>query len=316
MRFMFLGNFEQKHSTEGYISDALCAAGHFVSKIQEDRSTPGQLIALISDLEPDVLISSKFQLQGLPFSFTRSEPISLVAVLRTVRRTFPKLKIAAWVFDLMRPEFRQDRYDWSRGVSSECHRFFCTDSVLAADTSIYNGRLLRQGYPGPVKEIKLETMRHARCEGDVTFLGDAYGPRKLWIRALQREFGSRFKWYRAGIHGNELFHVCQSAKIVVGPSYPHFHGYWSNRIYLTAGYGGLFVGPATDGMLGEGWVPGRNYWGTELDVELQIEQIRYLLKNPETADKVRAEGTRFCRMHHSFHNRIPELIRELESIDV
>ncbi len=314
MRFVLLGNFAQVHSTEGYVADALAALGHPVTRVQEDSLTPSGLVAVLSALEPDWLLSSKFQLRGMPFNEVRSRPEVLADVLRTVRRALPRLKVACWVFDLMRREFRADRYDWSRQVSAECDRFFCTDSVLASDAGVTNGRLLRQGYPGPDKYGAADP----RQACDVLFLGDDYGPRKAWVRALGQEFGAAFRWHRSGVYDHRaLLTAVASARVVVGPPHPSYPGYWSNRLYLTAGYGGLFAGPTVEGMLTEGWMNGRHYLnlpGTH-DRETCRRLRAYLdPDNSGALDEIRRAGTQLCRDNFTFRHRCVDLVRELETV--
>lgn len=320
MNILYVGNFAQIRSTEGYVADALEAEGCRVLRVQEDKYLPAEMIDLVQRRAPHgptAFLFSKCELRGMAFREVQSDPYVLTNFLHDLRQKTSIGPIACWVFDLMRAEFSPTRYTWALAVSECCDRFFCTDSGLATDPNIKNGRLLRQGYPRPTDGVKIDTMRRVKYECDVAFLGEAYGPRKLWIRALGREFGNRFRWFRDGVHCDELFHLCRSAKIVVGPPYPNFPGYWSNRLYLTTGYGGLFAGPTVDGMLTEGWMNGEHYLNLPgNDHQETCERLRRYLEpaNADTLDEIRRKGTELCRSQFTFRHRVRDLVRELETV--
>lgn len=306
MRFLYAGNFSQVRSTEGYVADALVSLGHDVRRVQEDEWSAGRMLLYVEEYvrkygNGHVFLSSKCQLAGLPFRQMTVNPTPLVGFLNRVRDA--GMRPALWVYDLMRAEFNMGRYQWARLCASACDRFVTTDSGLGF------GDCVRQGYPGPTLEWEPYTHTpkvRPEYECDVAFLGEVYGPRKTWLAALRREFGPRFRHFNDGVHGDDLFDLCRSAKVVVGPPYPAFPGYWSNRLFLSTGYGATFACPEVEGMSAEGWQPYVHYY--PLSRENFVEDLKNLLAGEGIMYRIKHDGQTFCQSYHTVKHRAQDLI--------
>lgn len=313
MKFLYCGGFRRTWDTEVYVADALESLGHEVKRIQEDEWSADRMVLKCEEYvrrngPGHVFLSSKCQLAGMPFRNQILDPRPVAEFLRRVNGA--GMRTCLWVYDLVREEFNPNRYRWAARLNEVCDRFVTTDSGLGF------GDCVRQFYPGPldgqVPDSYPEKRRKYEC--DVAFLGECYGPRKAWLRELQREFGPRFRWVRDGVHGDDLFDFCASAKVVVGPPWPYYPEYHSNRVYLTAGYGGLYAAPTTDAMRAEGWVAPVNFFHLSRDAGTACRQLRDLLASPDVADRVRRAGQRFCQENFTARHRAAELVKLLEQL--
>lgn len=310
---LYLGNFRQEHATEGYIGDALARLGVDVLRIQEDSDDPQSMYCRVKSIRPDVLLFSKCELSGLPFKYSKENPEKLKMFLHRVQHL--GVKTVCWVFDLMRESFSPTRYHWAIEVSKVCDAFYCTDSGLADDPEITNGRLLRQAYP----DITVPDLYHhqrgiktPKYEYNIAHLGEIYGDRRSWVRYLRNTLGARFGVIDTAIGDHELRNLAASCNIIAGPSYPFFPGYWSNRLYLVTGYGLCFACPTVEGMAEEGWIPGIHYIELKGDVSQQAATLSELGSDPSWYTRIAIQGQAFCRANHSFSHRAGKLKGYLE----
>lgn len=311
MKFIFVGNYDQPHSTEKYIANALDSLGHDVVRVQESLQTPSNLLELLRLHGQEGLFTflfSKCELRGMEFRKTKLDPSSLELFLQKVRAMPGCQRVVAWVFDLMRHEFSQLRYSWACAVAPWCDFFFCTDADLRLIDSGANVRVLRQGHPGPFHEPPLGYM----AQHDLLFLGSLWGERRKQHRLLKREFGTRYHVYEEGVYGDDLFHVCKASRIVVGPIWPHYHGYWSNRLYVVTGYGGCLACPGVEGMAEEGWEPWKHYLPLSRDHRLGLAELKRYLELPDKyLQVVRDVGQKLVMEKFTYHHRAEQLVKEL-----
>jgi hypothetical protein len=253
MRFVYVGGFARDWDTESLIADALVRAGHVVHRVDmlsTGYSDVRRTVRRLLNEAPGVFLFGKCR-----FRSERSDGNLIDVSVRLINdaRAFDA-PVACWVFDLMAPEFDRGRFAWTHEVAAACDVFFMTDGYTAR--RVPNAVVLRQGFPGPTNELRRGMARRQfRC--NVAFIGSAYGPRKRWLSDLHAACG-QVKNYES-VRGDLLFDVCRSARIVIGPFWPTFSSYWSNRIYVVTGYGGCFATPTIEGMAAEGWEPFVNY---------------------------------------------------------
>ncbi len=88
-------------------------------------------------------------------------------------------------------------------------------------------------------------------------------PREEWAAALTARYGDRFVHYRKGAWGKDLKRLIARSEIFLCPDFPLGPEYWSNRIYLGAGFGAFLMAP----------LPPRKT-GTDSRIFLEPEQRR------------------------------------------
>ena len=158
---------------------------------------------------------------------------------------------------------------------------------------------------------------------DVAFIGTGYDPSRanfllkvaskfdlrVWGNGWD-EWRQRLKWSGRPIEGKEFAAVCSSTKIVLGVNPARYTAdsgnTTSDRTWMTILAGGFFLGhgtPELRKMLREG-----DHCGWYNDVDSCLVQIGYYLQKPEQRERIRREGQAFVREHHTFDQRIHNLL--------
>lgn len=316
MRFVFVGDFGVSWSTERFVADALARAEHDVKRIGGHRAEHyGETyyavkLALADNArrfpsERQVLLFSKLSLAGRAFG--TPEGAACVEDFAELTRGFGGL-VACWCWDLLAPGFHGGRARWASRVAKACDAFFTTDGYTAPHLA--NSVVLRQGFPGPADELRRGTARtHLRCL--LAHFGGNYGLRKRWCDNLRAAWPRHFRVWN-NQHGDVLFDICRSASIVLGPPWPAYQGYFSNRLYHITGYGGCFACPTVDGMAEEGWVPGVNYLPLTDDY---VRELRAYLQRPrEELRGVADAGQAHTFANFTYDYRVKTLVEHLEKI--
>ena len=304
MRVLYLGNFEQAWNTESYVARAFKRIGHAVHRLNEAETSEQVLGNAIRETQPDLFLFAKGRLNG------NFDPA--VAGVRRCLHEFGHLcrNKACWVFDLLRPEFSRERWTWARSVNECVDVFFMTDGYSAEQLN--RAVVLRQGVPDDFRP----GVWQAAYDAPAAFLGGAYGPRKAFLDRIATEvknrLGKAILHVPEGVRGAALSDLMASVTCVIGPDYPAYPSYWSNRLYVVTGYGGLFLGPEVVGMSQEGWVPWVHYWPfNPADPWDALEQVLRANVEPEAARRIAAAGTALCRERFTYDRRVQELLERL-----
>jgi hypothetical protein len=175
---------------------------------------------------------------------------------------------------------------------------------------------------GPVKPSK-------RFSSDVAFIGSGFdksratflakvGKRfdlKVWGEGWS-EWRKEVNWTGRPVRGHDFAGVCSSAKIVLGITPPSARGatnYTSERTWMVIQAGGLYLGQATDGMtrlLRDG-----DHCASYKDLEQCLERCAYYLANPATRERVRVQGQHFVDEHHTYDQRIHNILAGEEFVN-
>lgn len=312
LHVLYLGNFRTPWSTEFHIANALERCGCFVDRLDELRFDSESLIRRVGELArasagvPTVFLFAKGRLEDTGFE---DDPRKLASVLRRLKDEAKVGAIACWIFDLMCPEFSPVRYIWARTISAECDAFFTTDGYTLARHELTNGVLLRQASP-------VEKVRPGRKVADFTcsiaHVGSIYGERSDWRRRMKSAFGDAFRVFN-DVRGDELFDLCASATIVVGPPSPYYPEYWSNRLYVMAGYGACYAAPDVQGMMLEGW-NGGNTLRTAFDIDEQIKDLCFYLAEEPHHRTIAQHAQQHAFENHRYQHRAAAMIRHLKTL--
>ena len=306
MTFLYVAAFERPAwSTAAIVARALERAGYRVVRAEDSEHTAASLLALAAELRPDVHLFHKLSLCDA--GNWPENGAAVAAMLQSLRAHCASL--VCWNFEWL---FQQDvpaRWRWALAVSPHVDVFATTDAGAAAELG--NGLALRQGVPEDIDAA--EPWQPAEFAGDVLFLGELYGPeREALGAALRGAFGARFAHAR-DVRGPALTRLVRSYRLCVGPQWPLLPGYWSNRIYVVAGHGGLFVAPSVPGMEAEGWVSCSTYFGTGNDPDSIVERCRSLLAgDPEPLGIVRRQGFELAGCL-TYDARAAALVKQIEA---
>jgi len=300
MEILYLGAFHDSFTTESEIARALERAGHRVTRIEESEANEANIAAAAEELRPDVLLLAKGR-----FAEAGSEwPNDAGAVVRLIEHVRPAVgRVACWSFDLLAEEFSPERFAWANAIAPACDLFATTDGCTAA--KLPGAVVVRQGSPD---EIDAEAGWPEEYEGDVLFLGMAYGERRRLVDACFDRFGQRFRAIN-DCRGPERRRLVRSFRLVVGPHWPHFAGYWSNRIYIVAGHGGLFAASPVEGMATDGWLPSGNYMALPREPEAMVRKLdEYLRCDPAQLRAIQLAGYAHAREQCNYDRRVAELL--------
>lgn len=138
---------------------------------------------------------------------------------------------------------------------------------------------------------------------------------KVWGPGWQ-EWRKQLHWSGSPVYGPDFARVCSSAKIVLGINPLSARGgtnYTSERTWMVIQAGGLYLGQATDGMtelLREG-----DHCAWYKDLEQCLERCAYYLANPATRERVRLQGQHFVDEHHTYDQRIHNILAGEEFVN-
>jgi len=220
--------------------------------------------------------------------------------------TLSKLKIPKvfWYFDKVD---WNDREKWMKRIVPHVNLGFLTDKTWVDAQNNPKLTVLRQGIGA--KDMRDGTPDYPRWPFRVCFLGNPYGDRVDWCVRLKKRYGLHFDIVDK-VFNRDLYDLCATVDVFVAPDYPGDDNYWSNRIYLTLGSGGLLVHPRYKG-LAEEFEDGVHYLGYDSEEEMN-KQIDLLLYDKELANKIRAAGAKKVREEYNFVERCRSLVTETQ----
>jgi hypothetical protein len=226
-----------------------------------------------------------------------------------------------WYFDLTLSDDPQlsgrmrRRRDWIHRVLPHCVLGFCTDGDLVDADKSGKLRWLMQG----ADERKVGLGSPLAFHSPLLFTGIVRGgaQRQHHVDLLKQTYGDDLLILgangRAGRkHGRELADIIASCAVVIAPIGPSTDHYWSNRVYLTLGFGGFLVHPLC------GYLNQHYLLGDELVVyrteEESIAMIDYFLKRPEERQAIAERGYLRTVANHLYRHRCEELVAEVRRV--
>ena len=161
-----------------------------------------------------------------------------------------------------------------------------------------------------------------KLKSDVSFIGTGYDSTraqfllkiaakhdlKVWGNGWER-WRKELNWSGRPVQGKEFAGVCSSSYISLGINPIRAKGasvYTSDRTWMVILAGGFYLGHGTPGlteMLREG-----DHCAWYHDVDSCLSKIDYYLKNAASRERIRREGQVFVREHHTFDQRIHNLL--------
>lgn len=274
---------------EGAISYALEQLGHSVVKLQEFKGHKA------SNLVCDFLLFHHWH-----------DPESLKKVA---------VPTCFWNFDLVTypdptlAERNARRIRWMFDIIPLVDVGFCTDGdwveengreKLVRLTQGADERFVGQGQP------KYENLPPILFTG--THLGGGQG-REAFVQHMQGRWSTRFMQIK-GVHGRQLADFTASVQVCVAPNHPATDHYWSNRVYLTAGFGGCLLHPFCKELEAQ-YAYGDEIVGYSTLQELD-ESLEYLLNNPDVVEGIRVAALDRTKREHLYRHRCEKLVQTMK----
>ena len=139
---------------------------------------------------------------------------------------------------------------------------------------------------------------------------------KVWGREWE-EWRKPLHWTGRSVEGNEFAAVCASSKIVLGVNPSRHTGEpgntMSDRTWMVILAGGFFLGhgsPELKQMLHDG-----EHCAWYKDIDSCLSQCKNYLVNSHARERIRREGQAFVRQHHTFDQRIRNLLSGEEFVN-
>lgn len=301
MRVLFVARHNSgDNNDEGAIAYALEQLGHTVIYENEQRRCRNVDLASI---KADALL------------FLKWEDFNEIERLAEYHRMF------FWYFDLVSSQEdslsarMHTRREWMSKTMRHVSAGFCTDGTWVRQNPDKPYYHLPQG----ADELAVGFGHPQPGHAPILFTGMIHHGQKRadHIYHLQERWGDKFEVLGDGgsrhrIHGCKLKDRLASSKIIVAPDGPVSDHYWSNRVYLTLGFGGFLLHPHCEGL--------REHYeiGTELQTYSSREElddlIEYYLKDEHESERQRLMQAGYERTLKSnlYRHRCEELVKIMQ----
>lgn len=226
-----------------------------------------------------------------------------------------RCKKAFWYFDLVESDdwvLKQRsvaRQEWFLRVQDNVDKAFMTDGDWAAKHGL---NWLMQG--ADPRKVGAGTPDGPTI--DILFTGSIIhgGKRMSFVQEMTDRYGKQFVAFghkvKERVHGEALANLYARAKIIVAPDGPVTDRYWSNRIYLTLGFGGFLMHPECS-KLSLHYTPGIDFIPYKSREELHT-LIEMYLKLPAARDNTAWRGLQKTKSSNTYMHRCEELIKCLD----
>lgn len=273
---------------EGAIAFALERLGHEVVLCHEDRAK-----------------AAGYVYKGRGFDFCLFHKWYDTYSLTTI--DFPKVfwyfDLVDWPHDLTLSSRCEARKRWMAEVTPLVDLGFCTDGDWVTRDTTGKLRVLRQGADERVVGFGREQER----AHDVLFVGGVKGcgvGRESFVRDLRKRYGGRFNWVERGVYREDLRDLVARSKVVVCPDSPVTDRYWSNRIYVMAGFGACLFHPRVEELVGQNLTlyDNREHLFALLEGHLETDNLQWL-------EPQRVKVLEMVKEKHLYRHRCEELVR-------
>lgn len=311
MNVIVVGDFSSGTNTGAAIADAFEALGADVARHPEMAGRTWDVLARPGAFDrADVFVWAK--------SRTLAQRFDQASVVGNARRA-----------DTPTVSIHMDKW-WGLGREPEVFTdpFFTTDWVLTTD----GGNDERWSDAGvnhvwiPPATITADTRWEVTSvpmfERKAVFVGSweryahpEWTYRRALVTAMRRAFGPSFLCVpgKTGrrVHGQALANIVASAAVVVGDSclVDNATRYWSDRIPLVLGMGGVLAHPAVEGL--DEFFTSDHYLPTPVgDIPAMVDTVSRVLESGDHYPELRANGRNEVRERHTFERRA-ELVVDL-----
>lgn len=304
--------FVAKHGSgdnddEGAVGFALEQLGHEVVRVHEKRRHRDQR-------QQDALERGQFDL----CLFFKHEVVSEIA--HVAKRT----PCAFYYFDMVRsvsndPSLSprsESRIRWMNDVLPHCVAGFATDGDWCAEWNArHKDNRMVWLMQGADERVAGKGVANDPNAAPILFTGMKHHGRDRanHIDHLERRWGKKFSMLGDGgprrrVHGRELANLFASTKVIVAPNGPSTGRYWSNRVFLTLGFGGFLLHPYCEGLT-------RFYGPDELLMYRSIEDcdslIAKYLDDPDARMRLQVAGYDRTMRDHLYRHRVAELVKTI-----
>lgn len=216
----------------------------------------------------------------------------------------------AWTFDLvqypdpMLARRNEERVAWMRRLAGVADLVFSTDGDWVAQDQTGKLVWLPQGADERV------VGRGMADEGaPLLFTGISRGGgqgRVEFVLQMQERYGDQFRHIQKGVYREQLRDLIAGTDIVLAPSAPVTHAYWSNRVYNVLGFGGFLLHPYSERL-------SHHYKdGTEIMYYRDAEHLHRLIREYRDdhtgRQRIATAGLERTQRQHLYRHRCERLV--------
>lgn len=296
MKVLYIANHGQENSNddEGSIAHSLKELGHEVRLVHEREGY------VASGMKADFMLFHKWP---------KVETMSEIRMPRFL-----------WYFDLVDSKdttlYLRDktRMDYINSVRAYLSGAFCSDGDWVERCTLNQSpekfAVLRQGVDTRIKTIEPKANSDSYT---ILFTGTQRGgsTRESFVKDMTDTYGRQFIHVPRACHQLSLQYAVQQAGIVVAPDGPVTDKYWSNRVYLTLGFGGFLLHPRCKELEKE-YKDNNHLVFYDHRADLH-RKIQHYLKNPTERHAIAKAGMKHTLKHYSYLERCKrfiELVKE------
>jgi hypothetical protein len=296
MKVLYIGNHDQEASNddEGAITYALSQCGHTVERLREKKGHKAYRVK-----DADLVLFHKWH--DLPMLKNL-----------TCKKVFWYFDLVYWPDPLLAGR-NKTRMSWMQDIVPLVDLGFCTDGDWVSRDK--TGKLIHLTQGADSRKTGMGIVPEAGKDIDILFTGIAgRGGRGRgdFVDEMQATYGDRFKHVSHGVHGASLRDLIARSKIVVAPDCPVTDRYWSNRVYLTLGFGGFLLHPYCE-QLAQHYTDGKEIAYYRSRQELH-ELIAIYLHKPGADDRntIQRQALWRAAAEHTYTHRVQQLMHTVE----
>lgn len=290
MRVLYIARHDAGgNCDEGSVAHCLAVLGHSVKCIHERNA------ASAAREKADFLLFHKWHDLGLLHHFKGRLP-----------RVF-------WWWDLvdhpdptLAARCRQ-RVDWMLTITPNVELGFLSDGDWVSKDN--SGKLVWLTQGADIRVVQRSTVEQ---DIPILFTGITAGgaARSSFVEEMRTRYGPDFHHVQKGVHGKELSSLIARSEIVVAPDGPIGPAYWSNRIFLSLGFGAFMLHPYCE-RLPEFYTDGEEVVYYRNRSELH-DKIRWYLYRKGNREQIANAGFERTVNEHLYLHRVEKLLQTVK----
>lgn len=334
MQVAYIGNFEPEHSTENDLASTMEEMGVEVRRVQEGDPRSMQVLDQLANPDSPVDLLLWTSTKSLADRWDQTHQREMLFWFRRSGIPTAAIHLDRW-------------WGLSRQWNVLSEPWFSCDWVFTADGAHdkeFEAAGIRHVWSPPAIAPKNAHRGTVRREfvSDLAFVGnhfpghyhDEWTHRGQLIQWLNRHYRGRCVFYprktsrgiEPAIRGDDLADLYASAKVIIGDSClvptvdgDPMHHYCSDRVFETIGRGGLLLHPVVEGVVDiDGLVsPGQHCLAWQLGDFADLgKAIEFALSDLTWVDGIREEGFHHVKANHTYRNRLTEVFRITNKVDI
>lgn len=314
MKIFQVGSGNKKRKTEYLVKNAFQQLGHQVYTF-DDKQVYSFIRGLVN---PYFLYKLNRQNPDLVL-FSKAEKLNL----NSIKKACKKYPAAMWYFDANIP-FKNDILERAKLVDI----FFLTNKSQASE--LKKKGVSRAVFLPQACGLEYDLAENLTKKYEVSFIGNNNSNSKnfrtelllkiskhfnlhIWGRGWSK-YDEHFDFKDQMVYNREYARICKQSKVLIDcrsyDSLSDLEGYFSNRVWMTLGYGGFLISqynPAMQKFFDHG-----KHLVFFKNIPEAIEAIEYYLNNEEERKLIAQQARKYVRNNHNYVKRVKKILEQFE----